>query len=55
MSETMQQLQETVDFIRGLVSGEATTGIILGSGLGNLPMISKQKKRSLIMIFRIFP
>jgi purine-nucleoside phosphorylase len=36
MSETMQQLQETVDFIRGLVPGEASTGIILGSGLGNL-------------------
>lgn len=36
MSEIMQQLQETVAFIRGLVKGEATTGIILGSGLGNL-------------------
>ena len=36
MSETMQQLQETVDFIRGLVSNEASIGIILGSGLGNL-------------------
>jgi len=32
----MQQLQETVNFIRGLVPGEASTGIILGSGLGNL-------------------
>ena len=32
----MQQLQETVAFIRGLVSGEAKTGIILGSALGNL-------------------
>ncbi|MES2372731.1 MAG: purine-nucleoside phosphorylase [Bacteroidota bacterium] len=36
MSETIQQLQETVDFIRELVSGKASTGIILGSGLGNL-------------------
>ena len=36
MSETMQQLQETVDFIHGLVSKEASIGIILGSGLGNL-------------------
>jgi purine-nucleoside phosphorylase len=36
MSQTMQQLQETLSFIRGLVSGEAKTGIILGSGLGNL-------------------
>jgi purine-nucleoside phosphorylase len=32
----MQQLQETVDFIRSLVPGEASAGIILGSGLGNL-------------------
>ncbi len=36
MSEIMQQLQETVDFIRSQVAGEASTGIILGSGLGNL-------------------
>ncbi len=36
MSEMMQQLQETVNFIRAQVSGEAKTGIILGSGLGNL-------------------
>lgn len=32
----MQQLQETVSYIRNLVKGEAHTGIILGSGLGNL-------------------
>lgn len=33
---TMAQLQETVDFIRQHITGEAVTGIILGSGLGNL-------------------
>ena len=36
MPETMQQLQETATFIRELVSSEASIGIILGSGLGNL-------------------
>lgn len=36
MSEIMQQLKETVAFIRKLVPGEASIGIILGSGLGNL-------------------
>lgn len=36
MSDIMQHLQETVNFIRKQVSGQATTGIILGSGLGNL-------------------
>lgn len=36
MSEIMHQLQETLAFIRQLVSGEASIGIILGSGLGNL-------------------
>ncbi len=36
MSETMQQLRETVAYIRGLVNSEASIGIILGSGLGNL-------------------
>lgn len=35
MSDIMQHLQETVNFIRKQVSGQATTGIILGSGLGN--------------------
>lgn len=36
MSALMQQLRETTEFIRGKVSGEASIGIILGSGLGNL-------------------
>ncbi|SJZ47385.1 purine-nucleoside phosphorylase [Sediminibacterium ginsengisoli] len=36
MSETMQQLQETVAYIKGLGTGDAAIGIILGSGLGNL-------------------
>lgn len=36
MSETMQQLRETVAFIREQVSSDASIGIILGSGLGNL-------------------
>eukprot|EP01137_Pigoraptor_chileana_P031935 Opistho-2@20514 len=44
MSDTMQQLQETVSYIRGLVSGEAATGIILGSGLGNLSNVIVTEK-----------
>jgi len=36
MSEIMQQLEETVAFIRGYVNHDASIGIILGSGLGNL-------------------
>lgn len=36
MSLVMQQLQETSAFIREKVSGNASIGIILGSGLGNL-------------------
>lgn len=36
MSFVMQQLQETSAFIREKVSGNASIGIILGSGLGNL-------------------
>ncbi|MES2005786.1 MAG: purine-nucleoside phosphorylase [Bacteroidota bacterium] len=44
MSETMQQLQETVDFIRNLVPEKASTGIILGSGLGNLANVIKTEK-----------
>ncbi|MCW3087933.1 MAG: purine-nucleoside phosphorylase [Sediminibacterium sp.] len=36
MSETMQQLRETVEFIRKKVNTSASIGIILGSGLGNL-------------------
>ena len=44
MSETMQQLQETVAFIRALVSSEASIGIILGSGLGNLSAVINTEK-----------
>jgi len=44
MSDTMQQLQETADFIRGLVPGQASTGIILGSGLGNLANVIVTEK-----------
>src|SRR6478752_7975299 len=44
MSEIMQQLEETVNFIRSLVPGEASTGIILGSGLGNLANDIKVEK-----------
>lgn len=36
MSELIQNLQETVAYIRSKVSTEPTIGIILGSGLGNL-------------------
>lgn len=36
MSQTMQQLKETVAFIRKQITSEASIGIILGSGLGNL-------------------
>lgn len=36
MSALMQELQETVAFIRSRVTTETTVGIILGSGLGNL-------------------
>lgn len=36
MSLVMQHLKETTSFIREKVSGEASIGIILGSGLGNL-------------------
>ena len=36
MSALMDQLNETVAFIKGLVQDEAGIGIILGSGLGNL-------------------
>lgn len=40
----MQELQETVDFIRSQVQGEAGIGIILGSGLGNLSQEIKIEK-----------
>lgn len=36
MSELMNQLNETVNFIRSQVSMQPKAGIILGSGLGNL-------------------
>jgi len=36
MSETMKQLQETAAFIKEKINTEASIGIILGSGLGNL-------------------
>lgn len=36
MSELIQNLQETIAYIRGKVNTESTIGIILGSGLGNL-------------------
>jgi purine-nucleoside phosphorylase len=36
MSELMNQLTETVAFIRNKIQTEAKVGIILGSGLGNL-------------------
>ena len=36
MSELLVKLQETVDYIRGLYSENVSTGIVLGSGLGNL-------------------
>ena len=36
MSEIMNQLHEAVAFIKSKVNSTATTGIILGSGLGNL-------------------
>jgi purine-nucleoside phosphorylase len=44
MSEIMRQLAETVAYIRGLVEGEAATGIILGSGLGNFSNVIATEK-----------
>jgi purine-nucleoside phosphorylase len=41
MSEVMDQLKETVAFIKTKVDTPATTGIILGSGLGNLAGVIK--------------
>jgi purine-nucleoside phosphorylase len=35
-SDIMQQLQETVAYIKNIYASEASAGIILGSGLGNL-------------------
>ena len=36
MSNIIEQLQETVDYIRSLSSSQPSVGIVLGSGLGNL-------------------
>jgi len=36
MSELIKQLEETVSYIRQVINTDATVGIILGSGLGNL-------------------
>lgn len=36
MSHLMQQLEETVGYIRNLIPDDAGIGLILGSGLGNL-------------------
>lgn len=44
MSKTMQQLKETVAYIKGLVSTPSSIGIILGSGLGNLANEIKSEK-----------
>jgi purine-nucleoside phosphorylase len=44
MSDLMDQLKETVAFIKGLVQDEAGIGIILGSGLGNLSNEIKVEK-----------
>lgn len=41
MSDLMNQLNETVTYIKSKVTPEATTGIILGSGLGNLAKVIK--------------
>lgn len=41
MSDLMNQLNETVAYIKSKVTPEATTGIILGSGLGNLAEVIK--------------
>jgi purine-nucleoside phosphorylase len=44
MTDTMQQLQETVAYIRKLINTESAIGIILGSGLGNLANEIKTEK-----------
>lgn len=36
VSELMQQLDETIAYIKSIYTSEASAGIILGSGLGNL-------------------
>jgi len=41
MSNLMQQLNETVSYIKSKVNTQATTAIVLGSGLGNLASVIK--------------
>ncbi|HMZ45548.1 MAG TPA: purine-nucleoside phosphorylase [Chitinophagaceae bacterium] len=41
MSNLMQQLNETVNYIKSKVNAQATTAIVLGSGLGNLASVIK--------------
>ncbi len=41
MTELMQKINETVAFIKSKVNIETKTGIILGSGLGNLSQVIK--------------
>jgi purine-nucleoside phosphorylase len=44
MSELLQQLQETVTYIKSQFTSEAKIGIILGSGLGNFSQEIKAEK-----------
>lgn len=41
MSNLIEQLKETVSYIKSKVDCNATTGIVLGSGLGNLASVIK--------------
>lgn len=41
MSNLIEQLKETVSYIKSKVDSNATTGIVLGSGLGNLASVIK--------------
>ena len=41
MSELMNQLQETLNFIKGKIGTSTRIGIVLGSGLGNLAEVIK--------------
>jgi purine-nucleoside phosphorylase len=44
MSELMDRLNETVAYIKSVVTPEAKVGIVLGSGLGNLAEVIKVDK-----------
>lgn len=55
MSESLQQLQETVAYIRSLVPNDASIGIILGSGLGNLSREIKCEKEISYNVIPHFP